>query len=104
MNQRKGIKLKNNKIERIDGKTCVGYTSKNEKFTFDAEDLDIIKNFTEQEIVEISLIENIQRENLNPIEEEQNQNLIKIRILIIKYGSYLFYNIHLHRGDKKTII
>lgn len=29
----------------------------------------IIKDFTEQEIVEISLIENIQRENLNPIEE-----------------------------------
>ena len=29
----------------------------------------IIKKFTEQEIVEISLIENIQRENLNPIEE-----------------------------------
>lgn len=29
----------------------------------------IIKNFTEQEVVEISLIENIQRENLNPIEE-----------------------------------
>lgn len=29
----------------------------------------IIKNFTEQEILEISLIENIQRENLNPIEE-----------------------------------
>ena len=45
MNQRKGIKLKNNKIERIDGKTCVGYTSKNEKFTFDAEDLDIIKKY-----------------------------------------------------------
>lgn len=29
----------------------------------------IIKDFTEQEVVEISLIENIQRENLNPIEE-----------------------------------
>lgn len=29
----------------------------------------IIKDYTEQEIVEIALIENIQRENLNPIEE-----------------------------------
>lgn len=29
----------------------------------------IVKDFTEQETVEISLIENIQRENLNPIEE-----------------------------------
>lgn len=29
----------------------------------------IVKQFTEQEIVEIALIENIQRENLNPIEE-----------------------------------
>ena len=29
----------------------------------------IIKDYSEQEIVEIALIENIQRENLNPIEE-----------------------------------
>lgn len=31
----------------------------------------IIKDFTEQEVMEIALIENIQREDLNPIEEAQ---------------------------------
>lgn len=38
----------------------------------------VIKNYTDQEIVEIALIENLQREDLNPIEEAQAYNrLIK---------------------------
>ena len=40
----------------------------------------IIKDYTEQEIVEIGLIENIQRENLNPIEEDFWKNLISNRM------------------------
>ena len=31
----------------------------------------VVRNYTDQEIMEIALIENIQRENLNPIEEAQ---------------------------------
>lgn len=38
----------------------------------------VIKNFSEQEAMEVALIENIQRENLNPIEEAlAYQKLIK---------------------------
>lgn len=40
----------------------------------------IVKEFSEQEAVEISLIENIQRENLNPIDEATSiSNIIKLR-------------------------
>ena len=41
----------------------------------------IVKEYTEQEIVEIGLIENIQRENLNPIEEAEG-----LQQLIHTYG------------------
>ena len=38
----------------------------------------IIKDYSDQEVMEIALIENIQREDLNPIEEAQAyQRLIK---------------------------
>lgn len=36
----------------------------------------IVKNYTENEMVEISLIENIQRENLNPIEEAKGFKIL----------------------------
>lgn len=36
----------------------------------------IIKNYTPQEVMEISLIENIQRESLNPIEEAAAYNIL----------------------------
>ncbi|MBQ9833768.1 MAG: ParB/RepB/Spo0J family partition protein [Bacilli bacterium] len=40
----------------------------------------IIKDFNDQEMMEIALIENIQRENLNPIEEAISyENIIKLR-------------------------
>ena len=40
----------------------------------------IIKDFNDQEMMEIALIENIQRENLNPIEEAVSyENIIKLR-------------------------
>lgn len=40
----------------------------------------IIKEFNDQDMMEIALIENIQRENLNPIEEaESYANIIKLR-------------------------
>lgn len=39
----------------------------------------VIKDFSDQQVMEVALIENIQREDLNPIEEAQAyQNLIKV--------------------------
>lgn len=41
----------------------------------------IVKRFTEQEVLEIALVENLQRENLNPMEEAEG-----IRQLMDKFG------------------
>ena len=45
----------------------------------------IIKDFNDQDMMEIALIENIQRENLNPIEEaESYANIIKLKKNLLK--------------------
>ena len=62
----------------------------------------IIKELTDQEVVEISLIENIQRENLNPIEEafaykrlltefHLKQDEVAERVSKSRTSSYKFY-------------
>ena len=49
----------------------------------------VIKDYNEQEIVEIALIENIQREDLNPIEEAHAYNrLIKEFNLNHRFGDF----------------
>ena len=42
----------------------------------------LVREYTEQEVVEISLIENIQRENLNPIEEAIAERVSKSRTAV----------------------
>ena len=42
----------------------------------------VIQNFTEREVMEISLIENIQRENLNPVEEAKAFNKLITEYLL----------------------
>ena len=57
----------------------------------------IIKEFTDQEMMEIALIENIQREDLNPIDEAKSvMNIIKLRGMTqeefaIKFGKSRSY-------------
>lgn len=57
----------------------------------------IIKDFTDQEMMEIALIENIQREDLNPIDEAKSvMNIIKLRGMTqeefaIKFGKSRSY-------------
>lgn len=57
----------------------------------------IIRDFTDQEMMEIALIENIQRENLNPIEEAQafkniiNETNMTQEQIAIKFGKSRSY-------------
>lgn len=51
----------------------------------------IIKDFNDQEMMEIALLENIQREDLNPIEEAESvNNIIKFRNLTQEEFSRIF--------------
>lgn len=51
----------------------------------------IIKDFTDQEMMEIALIENIQREDLNPIDEAKSvMNIIKLRQLTQEEFAFKF--------------
>ena len=71
----------------------------------------IIKNYTDQEIVEISLIENIQRENLNPIEEAlAYQTLIKefhlrqedVAVRVSKSRTFITHTMRLLKLDERV--
>ena len=51
----------------------------------------IIKDFTDQEMMEIALIENIQREDLNPIDEAKSvMNIIKLRLFTQEEFAFKF--------------